>query len=48
MQPADKGRRLAEEHFGEEVEVFTPHQFRELFGFEPEKLPGEDDWLDQN
>ena len=39
-------RRLAD---GEEVEVFIPEEFRELFGFEPEKLPGEDDWLlDQN
>ena len=41
-----KGRKLAQEHYGEEVEEFTPDQFRELFGFEPEKLPGEDDWLE--
>ena len=43
-----KGRKLAQEHYGEEVEEFTPDQFREFFGFEPEKLPGEDDLLDQN
>lgn len=43
-----RGRRLAKEIYGEEVEVYTPDQFRELFGFEPEKLPGEDDWIDQN
>ena len=50
LKPSGPGRRLTEEHDGEEVEVevFTPDQFRELFGFEPEKLPGEDDLLDQN
>ena len=42
-----RGRRLAEERYGEEVEVFTPDQFRELFGVEPERHPG-DDGLDQN
>ena len=50
LKPSGPGRRLTEEHDGEEVEVevFTPDQFREIFGFEPEKLPGEDDLLDQN
>ena len=43
LEPSGPGRRLTEEHDGEEVEVFTPDQFRELFGFEPEKLPGEDE-----
>lgn len=48
MSLRDHGRRLAEEHYGEEVDVFTPDQFRELFGFEPESLPGEEDFFNQN
>ena len=43
LKPSGRGRRLTEEHDGDLVEVFTPDQFRELFGFEPEKLPGEDE-----
>ena len=52
MKEASRGdgrRRLAEEHFGtDEVDVFTPDQFRELFGFEPEMLEGEDQWFTQD
>ena len=44
----DKRRKLARELYGEDVEEFTPDQFRELFGEEPVKMPGEDDWLTQN
>ena len=29
------GRRLEVDENGEEVEVYTPQEFRELFGFEP-------------
>ena len=47
LEPSrDGGRRLAAEAEG--VDVFTPDQFRELFGFEPEKLEGEEDWFTQN
>ena len=41
-------RRLAEEYYGGEVDMFTPEEFRELFGYEPEMLEGEDDWFSQN
>ena len=32
----------------DDVDVFTPDQYRELFGHEPEKLPFEDDMFGQN
>ena len=44
----DGRRRLAEEYYGGEVDVFTPEEFRELFGYEPEKLEGEEEWFAQN
>ena len=48
MKDAGKGgRRLEVDDNGEEIEVFTPDQFRELFGVEPERHPG-DDGFDQN
>ena len=38
------GRGLSDE-LEEGVEVFTPEQYRELFGYDPVKLPGEEDDL---
>ena len=44
----DGNRRRLEEYYGGEVDVFTPEEFRELFGYEPEKLEGEEEWFAQN
>ena len=41
-----RGRGLAEEL--DDVDVFTVDQYRELFGQEPEKLPGDTGFFDQN
>lgn len=42
---ASRGRGLADDL---DVEVFTVGQFRELFGMEPERLPGDPGYNDQN
>jgi hypothetical protein len=42
-----RGRGLAAE-YGEDVDVFTPDQFRELFGYEPEKFAFEMEEFGQN
>ena len=45
-QSESKGRGLADEL--DDVEVFTVDQYRELFGQEPERLPGDPGFFEQN
>ena len=47
VELAGHARRLSAE-MGEDVDVFTPEQYRELFGHEPEKFAFEEELFNQN
>ena len=47
VDKASKGRGLADEFEGH-IDVFTVDQYRELFGAEPERFPGDPGFIDQN
>lgn len=44
----DRHRRQLSEEMGEDVDIFTPEQYRELFGHEPEKFAFEENLFNQN
>ena len=47
IEEKGRGRKLADElteAIGEDLEVFTPEEFVELFGYEPERFAGEMDF----